>query len=319
MSMSSTTLETFHAAGLDVCDLEKKGRGVIAKRHFKCGEVLLQERGFRANTMEKLASLVQASEEGWHAVADMFGGPLHHLHSNSQIDDTHDEEWMDMYSKVRFNSFLLDGNSTLLPNMALFNHSCQPNAAVVSLEPGSDCCFAMVVVAEEGIACGQEAVLCYDSELMFAPMQSRRRQLMSGWNFLCKCECCEAEAAKDASESVESPVEEADGGEEYQELVSATAEHLCDLRLFANRGNAMHQPQVPFGVRRQLFGTQLAAACSILPHLHPRLRDVYLQLKDLCGPSAHRDHCDRVCLFYESLCNRKEAVWADDAVVVSQS
>lgn len=41
------------------------------------------------------------------------------------------------YSKVRFNSFQLNG-CCFLPVMALFNHSCSPNAAITHLPPHSD-------------------------------------------------------------------------------------------------------------------------------------------------------------------------------------
>jgi hypothetical protein len=276
--------------------------------------VLLKEKGFCAKDMEKLASVVLASEEGREAAANMYAGPLHHLHLPSKEGgyQENDEAWLDMYAKVRYNCFDLDG-STLLPNMALFNHGCGPNAALVRVEPFTACVVAMVVIAKEGISCGQEIVQCYDSDLIFAPLHERRRQLMTTWNFMCKCDRCQADESIEASlepNGNQTNAEEEDVTDD--QLADLSASHLGNLDMYFRRQEAMHQPGLPFKLRRQMFSAQLAAACSLLPHLHPKLIDLYQQLEDLCEPSSHRDHCTRLGLFYETVRREGQATWEDE-------
>ncbi|CAE8694209.1 unnamed protein product [Polarella glacialis] len=304
MGLPESSKEAFDSAGLELFTFDgKKGRGVIARTDFKCGDVLLLEKGFHAKNSEKLVSLLLASEEGRHATADLYAGPLHHLQcteSSSQLDGATEEEWLDVYAKVRYNSFQLDG-SCLLPRTAMFNHSCRPTAALVRTEPFTECTVAMVVVARDGIASGQEVFLCYDSQLLVSPVHMRRRQLMSAWNFLCKCDRCvaEEEEAEDLKELE---------GEIADLLVDLKAGNLEDVRLFEMRQDLMHQSGLPFQTRKQMFCAQLAAACALFPHMHPALKDLYQQLQDLCGASPHRDHCESVCKFYEDVCKEGAAM-----------
>jgi len=315
MDVSAATSELFSAAGLEIRTLGAKGRGVFAKEHLKCGQVLLREKGFHAKDMEKLADLVVASEEGRHAASGMYAGPLHHLTEGLRgikSDERNSDEWLDMYSKVRYNCFQLDG-SALLPNMALFNHNCWPNASLVRVAPFTECNVAMIVIARDGIAPGQEVEQCYDSDLILTPLHARRRQLMSTWNFMCKCDRCDSdEASEDACERQESQagavVEITD--DDFADLSSP---RLCDAKMYFGREEVMHKPGLSFKLRRQVFSAQLAAACRLLPHLHPKLRDLYQQLEDLCEPSASKEHCQRVCKFYEEMCGDGHAIWDADA------
>jgi len=311
-TLSDATLKLFEEKGLEIREVEKKGRGVIAKRDFKCGDVLLQDKGWVAKDMEKLASLILASEEGRAAVAHMYAGPLHHLQGVQAEEQT--PEWMDMYSKVRYNSFQLEG-SVLLPHMGLFNHSCKPNIAMVQVEPLSEGVAVMLVVAKDGIAAGQDCVLCYDSELMFTRFRPRQRQLMTAWNFMCQCDLCVTERAQEDSGGEQPPDD--DDEDQLKLLTDASPERLQDLPLFNWRREVMHQQGLPFKVRREMFSVQLAAACSILPCLHPAIRGLYEQLKDLCNSSEHKDHCERVCQFHEALCKEGQATWDAGAVISS--
>jgi hypothetical protein len=313
-AMSEDSLDAwsdFDTAGLEIRELGRKGRGVFTKKPFQCGDVVLRETGFHAKTMDKLTDLLVASEAGCHAARNMYAGPLHHLQRDggADLDGEKSPEWIDMYAKVRFNCFDLDG-STLLPNMGMFNHSCQPNIAMVVLEPHADCKVAMVVIAKDGIASGQEAVQCYNSDVMFIPLEVRRQQLMASWNFLCTCDRCQAEEAQIDGRGDDEDEQHAERS--CEQLVNLDEDNLNNLYIYFDRQDAMHQPGLEFKLRRQMFGAQLAATCAILPHLHPKLRDVYQQLEDLCEPSPFRDHCDRVCKFYDSLCKDGHCVWSVD-------
>merc|ERR1711957_818226 len=106
----------------------------------------------------------------------------------------------------------------MLPNMALFNHACQPNAAFVQIGPVEECNFCIVVIARDGVASGQEVVVCYNSELMFTHFEARRRQLMTTWNFLCRCSRCESEKTEDP-DAEETPLNDDD--EEHKQLTSS--------------------------------------------------------------------------------------------------
>eukprot|EP00930_Biecheleria_cincta_P060258 TRINITY_DN45936_c0_g1_i1.p1 TRINITY_DN45936_c0_g1~~TRINITY_DN45936_c0_g1_i1.p1 ORF type:complete len:335 (-),score=61.50 TRINITY_DN45936_c0_g1_i1:35-1039(-) len=306
-------VETLHNAGLQLNEFGgKKGRGVMAARNFKCGEILLQDKGFHAKTMEKLTTLLLASEEGRQAARHSYAGPLHHLKGFQRNDESlpegaTEEDWMEMYAKVRYNTFQLDGSSCHLPYGCLFNHSCSPCATLMRVEPLSECNVVVVVIAEDGIRTGQEVQLCYDSELLFEPLPARRRELMSAWSFLCKCDRCQAEEAKmDKGE----PREPAPGADEYEELTCLSSERLQDSDLYRARQDILHQPGLPFQLRKKLFSTHLASACAILPSLHPALRDIYEQLHELCaGSSAPLEHCARVVRFYEQLRQTGSAPW----------
>merc|ERR1712217_476866 len=191
---------------------------------------------------------------------------------------------------------------------ALFNHACEPNAALVSTEPHSDCNFCIVAVASDGIKAGQEVSLCYTSELMFSYVHARRKQLMNTWNFLCKCSRCEADMLND--QDVDDAQADKDDLDD-QQLISSEDAHLADTRLYSNRQQAMHRKDLQFALRKQMFCTQLAAACKILPSLHPRLKEEYEKIKDLCNFSPWKDHCDRVVQFHETLQKTGQAAWED--------
>ncbi|CAE7456262.1 SMYD2, partial [Symbiodinium necroappetens] len=124
-------------------------------------------------------------------IAHLYTGPLCHLQGwdGALPDGVTDQEWADVYSKVRFNCFESEG-SCLLPVMALFNHSCAPNAAITRLGMVEACNFAMVAVSETPILPGTEIVYSYNSDYLFVPFQERRQLLMSNWSFVCRCARC---------------------------------------------------------------------------------------------------------------------------------
>lgn len=314
-------VDLLQTAGLELKDFGgKKGRGVLARRNFKCGEVLLGERAFHAKTMEKLATLLLASEEGRNAARHTYAGPLHHLQGMQREDESlpkgaTEEEWMEMYAKVRYNCFQLDG-SCLLPCIALCNHSCSPCAAIMRIEPLSECSVVIVVIAEEGIRAGQEVQICYDSELLFESVRARRRRLMFAWSFLCKCDRCESEEAKLDEAETQEPTR---GSAEYEELTCMRPARLQDPDIFKDRQDILHQPGLPFQLRKELFSTHLASACAILPSFHPALMDIYEQLHELCGASPELEHCARVCRFYEQLRKTGSSSWPCESASAPES
>ncbi|CAK9088965.1 unnamed protein product [Durusdinium trenchii] len=161
------------------------------------------------------------------------------------------------YSKVRFNSFELNG-CCFLPIMALFNHSCAPNAAITQLPPHEECHTAMVVVAEQGIARGTEIVYSYNSDCLFVPLRERRKRLLSNWGFLCKCSRCQVEEEAGLEDDEEEPPE-------MPQLLSWEEVDLKNVNLFQARHEVLHHPGIPFSERKQIFSAQLAAAVQLAP------------------------------------------------------
>ncbi|CAK9088940.1 unnamed protein product [Durusdinium trenchii] len=222
-------LEPWAAYGLELQDLGPKGRGLVAGKDFRCGEVLFREKGFRAKSPEHLALEVLASAEARAQVSHLHTGPLCHLegHAGTLPHGVSEEEWFDAYSKVRFNSFELNG-CCFLPIMALFNHSCAPNAAITQLPPHEECHTAMVVVAEQGIARGTEIVYSYNSDCLFVPLRERRKRLLSNWGFLCKCSRCQVEEEAGLEDDEEEPPE-------MPQLLSWEEVDLKNVNLFQAR------------------------------------------------------------------------------------
>ncbi|CAL1153414.1 unnamed protein product [Cladocopium goreaui] len=231
-------------------------------------DVVFQEKGFRAKSAEHLVLEVLSSPEaklwkklshldrsqGPHPqqppearaqVAHLYQGPVHHLqgHCVKIPEGITEEEWEEVYSKVRFNSFHLNG-CCFLPVMALFNHSCAPNAAITQLPPHSECHTAMVVVAELGISKGTEIVYSYNSDCLTVPLQVRRQRLLSNWGFLCKCSRCEAEDSRpEADSEVQQNLFFCDT-DELEDLLSQENGKLHDLQLYHSRQEAADD-QIP--------------------------------------------------------------------------
>lgn len=286
------------------------GRGLVASKDFKCGDVVFQEKGFRAKSAEHLVLEVLSSPEARAQVAHLYQGPVHHLqgHCVKIPEGITEEEWEEVYSKVRFNSFHLNG-CCFLPVMALFNHSCAPNAAITQLPPHSECHTAMVVVAELGISKGTEIVYSYNSDCLTVPLQVRRQRLLSNWGFLCKCSRCEAEDSRpEADSEVQQNLFFCDT-DELEDLLSQENGKLHDLQLYHSRQEALHLPGLSFPDRKRLFSAQLAAAVRLFPYLHPTLGAIYEELHDLCEASDHRAHCEKVFQFYRQLGEKGSATW----------
>ncbi|CAK9088947.1 unnamed protein product [Durusdinium trenchii] len=302
-------LEPWAAYGLELQDLGPKGRGLVAGKDFRCGEVLFREKGFRAKSPEHLALEVLASAEARAQVSHLHTGPLCHLEgetddekfSRAAMPEPCPTEFPRKYSKVRFNSFELNG-CCFLPIMALFNHSCAPNAAITQLPPHEECHTAMVVVAEQGIARGTEIVYSYNSDCLFVPLRERRKRLLSNWGFLCKCSRCQVEEEAGLEDDEEEPPE-------MPQLLSWEEVDLKNVNLFQARHEVLHHPGIPFSERKQIFSAQLAAAVQLAPYLHPSLGTIYEELHDLCEASKPHTHAEKVAKFFSELGETGNALW----------
>eukprot|EP00933_Yihiella_yeosuensis_P026592 TRINITY_DN20656_c0_g1_i1.p1 TRINITY_DN20656_c0_g1~~TRINITY_DN20656_c0_g1_i1.p1 ORF type:complete len:135 (+),score=15.24 TRINITY_DN20656_c0_g1_i1:50-454(+) len=124
-----------------------------------------------------------------------------------------------------------------------------------------------------------------------------------------RCDSCQSDALKEESSPEDKSLEDLDEDEMTSRLISCDEEHLKNVEFFQRRQAVMHGPSLAFQVRRQVFNAQLGAACSILPSLHPALKELYEQLKDLCASSPYREHCERVCEFHDALRKTGHAVW----------
>ena len=83
--------------------------------------------------------------------------------------------------------------SGLYPALALINHSCAANVAIEFLGDGG----AASIVALRPIGRGEEVCHCYVPLGDFPDMGERRRHLRGQHGFMCDCETCAAESARE--------------------------------------------------------------------------------------------------------------------------
>lgn len=74
------------------------------------------------------------------------------------------------------------------PLLALFNHSCSPNAAIVFPRGGKE----MVAVANADIAAGEEVLTTYVD--ISDDKETRQGDLQSRYGFECECPACTLDA-----------------------------------------------------------------------------------------------------------------------------
>ncbi|RNF05761.1 histone-lysine N-methyltransferase ASHR2 [Trypanosoma rangeli] len=86
---------------------------------------------------------------------------------------------------------------SLQEEFCMINHSCVPNAAVVRPKRTTTAgACSMELVARRPIKAGEEITIAYvDVESYTSDVKTRRRHLMEGYGFLCRCPKCEPDTA----------------------------------------------------------------------------------------------------------------------------
>ncbi|KAK7032043.1 hypothetical protein VNI00_013411 [Paramarasmius palmivorus] len=205
-----------------VQDIPGKGRGLVATKDIKWGDLILAERAFiiipaamptsigtipshfteaqrqqvSLLEMEKMMEMIYKSmpEEYQKAYMDLYNchtedgsGPLHGIFRTNAIAIS------DYYMPVKPGEPDKVGRyGGTFNDVSKINHSCRPN-----VEPHWDSpTFSMHLRAVRDIKKGEELCFSYISDLL-VPASSRQRDLRS-YGFECTCEACSDAAASDA-------------------------------------------------------------------------------------------------------------------------
>lgn len=173
-------------AGLEVRSRtfpEGAERGVFASEAIAAGSTLLREAPLRAASKAALIALLGSSD----AAADY--GPL--LGSSAA-------------EKVRRNAFVLGGGGAaredgalLFRDLSLVNHSCYPNASVRLSSDGDEA----LLVAACDLEPGDEILLCYADDAIFAEGERRREVIRSRFGFVCGCARCRGDVTEEDADS----------------------------------------------------------------------------------------------------------------------
>lgn len=169
---------------IELADVAGKGRGYVAARGIKKGEVVLYDSSFCVapcgkdqwmslgqQCMQKSDS--QTFKDDLMSLSPAPGGEagLLGILKNNVFECTRDPGFVALFIAA-----------------ARFNHSCRPNAFIDSSRSQA------MVRALRDITPGEEVCVSY---VPVASQMERRRESLSQWGFLCHCDRCEAEAASD--------------------------------------------------------------------------------------------------------------------------
>eukprot|EP00667_Euglena_gracilis_P011237 EG_transcript_11461 len=118
----------------------------------------------------------------------------HECPTQSIFEDITDEEFQRAHAQVSANCFLgtvSDGQEKLLLFLytSFLNHSCVPNAALLTRSSPSGPVHE--VYAIEDMRQGEEVVICFEGdELLYMPVDQRRRFLKDHHGLECNCQRC---------------------------------------------------------------------------------------------------------------------------------
>lgn len=169
-----------------------QGRGLHCREPILRGTALIWEPAIVAPSREALSAVVAAD---WATFSNL-------------AHDSPSGDAAAARSVVAMNGFRWGGGGdewALLPRTAMLNHSCAPNACVITCAHGAGAIPAAaagaaaapraLVLAARDIAVGEEVHLCYSSSVLLSDVTSRRGALREGWGFLCECDRCVAEVS----------------------------------------------------------------------------------------------------------------------------
>lgn len=176
---------------IHVTSLPNKGRGYVASRDIKRGEVILREEAISSNK-----SLVELTFKFiLKAAEDPSLGEICHETEikpiRSPLPKISDAAWSKATSQVSLNAFesiLHDASKLfmLLPKVSYFNHCCNPNASNLR----SKSITSSVVYAIADIKEGEEVTICYAPSTLVLPTSVRKQKLSESYGFTCECSRC---------------------------------------------------------------------------------------------------------------------------------
>lgn len=202
--------------GVAVQEIVGRGRGYIAMRNMRMGEIVFEAKHVAFQCKQENASVEQAATGFAYGLLrnpNTRQVPLSILCSNPTMETdfaswmTPDsnmlrdevqvsrEQWFRAIAAVRINSWgemsdtdgVLNGR-TLYLNIfgSLFNHSCASNAYLDGQADRPDKVMLIRDVKE-----GEEVTVAYPSDkILLRPTEFRQKSLRTSWGFTCTCERC---------------------------------------------------------------------------------------------------------------------------------
>ena len=181
------TLTSSESEAFEICSLGDKGKGVIAKRNLRKGELILQEPPLLILTRDELGTFSDAdieqrlsklSEANQASFWNLFDAQLFESSGRGSAK-----------SRVLTNSYPVEDEIgqeavAVFNTIARFNHSCVPNVHNSwDAETGIE-----TICVTQDIEAGQE--LCTTYLDLFTKRQERQEQLSKRLRFQCTCEVC---------------------------------------------------------------------------------------------------------------------------------
>ena len=172
---------------VEVALVEGKGTGVLARRDFATGDVLIRE---------KPLIVIPALWDGDLDALEPL--PLSKQAMVTNLSDAWDDPATAL-GRFRTNSIPLGVGDAryggLFALASRLNHACKPNARYV----WRDDLKRELVFAQKPISAGEEITVSYSGDLEYAPLAQRKAHLAKSFNVDCHCvACAEPSDASDA-------------------------------------------------------------------------------------------------------------------------
>jgi len=194
-----------------VTEYEGKGRGVMAARDIKMGEVIFIDKPVvKVKMPSGELSLAEAAEEVEEVIPPSLKLQIENLSSEAklQIDKFVKTSYLCVKDKLpedlkyfsdhmegikelglfATHSKTIDGWGVIFLNVALINHSCAPNATSETIQKDGDTWYE--IRAFKDISKGEEVTLCEEVSMVGCTPQERRAIIRQQFYFDCKCLVC---------------------------------------------------------------------------------------------------------------------------------
>lgn len=195
------SMEKTYKGFIKVVDIPGRGRGVVASKNISRGETLIIEKGIIYQGSEQdfchhFLVEVDSREDVKALYMNLFSceeSPIPNEYkentearqfakSKKQWKNFTPEEIDSFFDKVKCYTYKVNDQPGLFPHMCLFNHSCDPNTVLWTLNDMA------LMLAQRDIKEGEEIFISYIS-----PMNNKavRRAYLLKYGFKCECPRCQ--------------------------------------------------------------------------------------------------------------------------------
>nr|ALS05290.1 histone-lysine N-methyltransferase SMYD3 isoform X2 [Paracalanus parvus] len=182
-----------------VAEIPGMGRGLVASKDFKKGEVIFKEPS--AITIKMTTSyLIPLPElkEKISKLSEEQKSKFYQLYQQGNLQDWPATLWagleencvqeLDIFLSNGIDNVPIDGTMLLFLTSSLSNHSCSPNVYVEKYFCDEDSCYRHKAIAIKDISKGEEVTQCYTRGLM--TKSKMKTKLQEDFCFECKCVVC---------------------------------------------------------------------------------------------------------------------------------